>query len=244
MKKGNKKVIIGAIVFAVLLIGGIGIGVAKSGGATASTPVSIAKDTSYDKLLSGVDYKIPKKDIVKTDKKVDAKFNVVSKDLTADQTKDLAKKIYENTVSKQKGLTSVEVYVFDKDEKASDFVNEFYADGLKFKAVYDKEFNTLTFSTFNNVPNVTANVTKAQYAINDVKDVEGVVKVDIAMTDGLKNEDVMAETKGLLDQIKAQNPSKKVDVQEATITGTTTSGWEYNTKFNDIISTTEKSTIN
>lgn len=167
MKK-DKRVIIGAIVLAVLFIGGIGIGIYKSGGANASTPVSIAQDTSYDKLLSGVDYKIPKKDIVKVDNKVEAKFNVVSKDLTADQSKDLAKKIYENTVSKQKGLTSVEVYVFDKDEKTSDFVNDFYADGLKYKAVYDKEFNTVTFSTFNNVPNVTANANKAQYAINDV----------------------------------------------------------------------------
>lgn len=243
MKK-DKRVIIGAIVLAVLFIGGIGIGIYKSGGANASTPVSIAQDTSYDKLLSGVDYKIPKKDIVKVDNKVEAKFNVVSKDLTADQSKDLAKKIYENTVSKQKGLTSVEVYVFDKDEKTSDFVNDFYADGLKYKAVYDKEFNTVTFSTFNNVPNVTANANKAQYAINDVKETDGVVKVDIAMTDGLKNEDVMAETKGLLDQIKAENPSKKVDVEEANVTGSTTNGWSYNTKFNDILSTTEKSTIN
>lgn len=243
MKNVNKKVVIGAIVLVGLFIGGLSIGFIKNS-SNGSKAVSIAQDTSYDKLISGVDYKITKKDITKTDKKTEAKFNVVSKDLTAVQAKDLAKKIYENTISKQKGLTTVEIYFFNKDGKASNFIKDFYADGLKYKSLYDKEFNTVIFSTFNNIPNVIANVNKLQWSINGASQSNEVLKVDIAMPDGVKNEQVMAETKGLLDQMKKLNKSKKFDIQEATITSTTKSGWVYNSKFTDILSNTETSTIN
>lgn len=244
MFKKYKKVVFLIITLFILFSGGIAMGINKTYNSKAITITSIADDKSYNNLLPDVCYEITNKNIFNFNNKIEAKFNVFSEDLTDVQAQNLSKKIYENTVCKQKGLTSVEVYFFSKKDKNScEFLTDFYGDNLKYKVVYDKEFNQITFSDFYNIPKITADVNKIQYAINYIKSNNGVVMVDMAMLDGLKMEDVISEIKGLLEQIKLENNLKNIDVEEANVTCTETNGWAYNTKFTDIISKTKKSTI-
>lgn len=239
----NKKFVVILIVLAVLFVGGLSIGVFTSKNNSKNVQVvSIENDKGYDKLITDVNYEIPKKEIAKSNDKIIAKFNILSKDITVDQAKNLAKKIYETTISKQKGLNIVEVAVFNNG--GSEFISDFYSDGLSYKFIYDKDYNTATSYSYDKV-SVKENLTKTEWTINDIYDADGgIVKIDIAVTDGASKEDVMAQSKGLIKQIQSMNSDKKIEVAQANISTGTNVGFVYNTKFVDVIATTEKSTIN
>lgn len=239
----NKKAVVVAIVLAVLFVGGIGIGVVSSLNNHKNIPVvDIENDTEYDTLIADIEYQVPKKELIKDNDKIIAKFNIVSKDINSDNVKEISKKFYELTLSKQKGLDGVEVSVYD--EGGNEISDEFYADGLGYKVVYDHSYNSVTLYDYDEV-SVEKSVTKTDWTINDVHEEDGnIVKIDIAMADGVSKEDVMAQSKGLIDQIQTLNPDKQIEVAEANISTSSDTGFAYNTKFADIIVTTQKSNIN
>lgn len=231
----NKKAIVVISIVAIMFIVGAVIGF------TNFSKAKVAKiDENSFKNLIEAEYSVAMQDVKLDEDKGIAKVNIVS-NMTKEQMIDLTKKIYQTTASAQEKLSEVEVYFFDKD------YNEFpgfYVEGLNNKSIVNVEKNELKFFTYSTVPTVEKNVNATKnWVVNEIEDREGTAHISLALDNKSSGDAVIAQAKGLTELINSLNPDKEIKVAEYSINPDEANGFAYNTGYDTVLATIEKTSL-
>lgn len=216
----NKKVLIGMICVVTLLIGAIIGGVMFL---YKGKPVDV-KSLSFEKLIQ-VEYQVVNKELTKNE----VKLVIASTKLKDEDMKDLTDKVQELTHKK------VELFFFDKNNK-QDVPKEFYVDGLKNKTIATEK--DLEFLVFNSIPTVDKNMNATKdWKINKADMKDGLLYVNASIKGNKKQEDIVAQLKGLQDMVQKLNADKDVKDVEFTVDAGISNTYKYNTKFSTVLAT-------
>ncbi|AFV21846.1 MULTISPECIES: hypothetical protein [Bacillus] len=216
----NKKVLFGMIGVVVLLIGAIIGGVMFL---FKEKPVDL-KEVSFDNLIK-VEYQVINKEFSKND----VKLVIGSTKLKDEDMKDLTDKVQALTHK------NVELFFFDNKEKR-DVPKEFYVDGLKNKTIATEKH--LEFLVFNSIPTVDKNMNATKdWKISKADMKDGLLYVNTSIKGNKKQEDIVAQLKGLQDMVQKLNADKNVKDVEFTVNAGISNTYKYNTKFSTVLAT-------
>lgn len=224
-----------AIILVNLLLLIIGIAMGSIGGTVSKETkmTDISDDKTYDNLVD-TKYTIYSKQIISLEKGFQGDFILtINNQLSENQLFELGQAIYEHTISKQRNLQKINIKVYFNSVGSN--VNKFYNENLLYVIDYDKPINRITISEYIVSSDTEEDVNRTPWVINNIEKDMDTIKVDVAMQDDVCDRDVLAQVRGLTEQIKELNSTiDKDDGIFFTVTNSSNNALLYNSKFNNV----------